>query len=135
MNEKIKEFLKQLEVDSGKFNNIDEATAGILSNIIHELKLKLVLEIGTSNGYSTIWFADATEKVVTYEINEERYELAKDNFEKLNLSNIELIKGDILDVFKEIEDIDFVFIDAKKADYLKYLKHIFNHSRNLTLMT
>jgi predicted O-methyltransferase YrrM len=85
------------------------------------------LEIGTFTGYSTLWFGLAFKKtggkVITLEIDPKYGREAALNFKKAGLE--EWIDSRICDALEEITrikgDFDFVFIDAWKPDYVKYL--------------
>src|SRR3989338_2015551 len=61
---------------------------------IKKHNFKTVLEIGTLKGYSAMKFSAVAEKVVTIENSKINAKEAKENFEKLNVKNIELIYGD-----------------------------------------
>ncbi len=86
------------------------------------------LEIGTFNGYSTLWFGLAFRKtggrVITIEYDRVSGEEARKNFEKAGLEGV--IDSRINDAFEEIPKIegnfDFIFIDAWKPDYVKFLR-------------
>ena len=85
------------------------------------------LEIGTFNGYSTLWFGLAFRKtggrVITIEYDRVSGEEARRSFEKAGLEGV--IDSRINDAFEEIPKIegnfDFIFIDAWKPDYIKFL--------------
>ncbi|MGD9346972.1 MAG: class I SAM-dependent methyltransferase [Candidatus Aminicenantes bacterium] len=86
------------------------------------------LEIGTFTGYSTLWMGLAFQKtdgeIITIEIEPSYAEVARENFLKAGLNDV--IESRISDALEEIPHItgtfDFVFIDAWKPDYLKYLR-------------
>ncbi len=86
------------------------------------------LEIGTFNGYSTLWLGLAFRKtggrVITIEYDRVRGEEARRNFKKAGLEDV--IDSRINDAFEEIPKIegnfDFIFIDAWKPDYVKFLR-------------
>jgi len=90
------------------------------------------LEIGTGYGYSTFWIAigalEANPNAVIYtvEIAPDRARLAMDFFEKAKLTNkVRFIIGDAKRVIETIEDtFDFVFIDARKEEYIVYLRKL-----------
>lgn len=91
---------------------------------------KHVVEIGTSNGYSGIWFCLALRKtggkLTTFEIDAERAELARQNFKRAGVdSMVTLIEGDAhKQVVKLKGPIDIVFLDADKQGYVDYLKKL-----------
>lgn len=62
-------------------------------------------------------------KLYTIEIDEERYNLAQENFKKSGLNNIVSIKGDAVEEIKKIDEkFDFVFIDASKGHYMEFFE-------------
>jgi predicted O-methyltransferase YrrM len=103
---------------------------GIFYNMLLRIqKSKKILEIGTSFGYSTLWFADAmnNSKIITIEKNPKKIKLAKENFRKAGVSKkIEIKEGIARDVLIQIsksklkEQFDFIFIDADKEGYPFY---------------
>ena len=86
------------------------------------------LEIGTYNGYSTLWlglaFRETGGKVYTVEIDPRPAREAQENFVKAGLADV--IDARINDAFDEIAklegEFDFIFIDANKEDYGKFLE-------------
>jgi predicted O-methyltransferase YrrM len=129
MRPNIQKLLNELE-NFGKTNytfNIPASTGKFFYNLVLISKAKNILEIGTSNGYSTIWLAEAAKKnkgkVTTIEISEKKVKMAKENFKRAKLSNIKIIHGDALkEIPKLKEKYDLMFIDAIKRDYVKYLQ-------------
>ena len=127
----MKELLKELE-KFGKENsmfNISKECGEFLYQLVRQFKPQNILEVGMSNGYSTIWLASAAKEfetpVTTMEIDSRKIKLAKENFKKAKLDNIRVIEGDALKIIPSLdEEFDFVFIDAVKKDYLNYLKSI-----------
>jgi len=89
-----------------------------LEKLIVQNNCKSILEIGTSSGHSTIWLAKAVAKtggkVITIEIDKDRYEKAKRNFEAAGVSHlIEMKFGDAMQIIPTLnERFDFVFSDA-----------------------
>src|SRR3954467_8763554 len=66
-----------------RFRNVEPETAELLGVLVRTMTAKRVLEIGTSNGFSTIWLGDAAEAVagtvLPREIEAERPAAARDN--------------------------------------------------------
>ncbi len=95
-----------------------------LAELVRDKKPKVVVECGTAVGYSGLWIgrelkAAGRGKLITIEINRERAEEAKANFERAGLADtVEVRVGDARQVVKDlIGPIDFVFIDCNYANY------------------
>jgi len=85
------------------------------------------LEIGTSNGYSTLWLADAVRanrgRLVSVEIDSERSSQAARNLDRAGLrSVVELRVQDAAEALKESPDAewDLIFLDAERPAYPGY---------------
>ena len=91
---------------------------------------KHVVEIGTSNGYSGIWFCLALRttggKLTTHDIDERRASLARENFKRAGVDGIvTLVMGDAHETVQNIkEPIDVLFLDADKEGYIDYLNKL-----------
>jgi predicted O-methyltransferase YrrM len=83
-----------------------------------------VLEIGTSNGYSTLWLADAVKptfgKVVTVEVSGAKAEIARRNLERSGLSpwvHQELTEAGQFLGRQPPSGFDLLFLDADREQY------------------
>jgi len=82
-----------------------------------------VLEIGASNGYSTIWLAAGVRhlggRVLSLEHDARKVDAWRQNVAEAGLDYCaDLIEGDAMETLPGIDDVfDLVFIDAEKADY------------------
>jgi len=91
---------------------------------------KHVVELGTSIGYSGIWFCLALEstdgKLTTFEIDPGRAAKARENFERAGVTNrITLVIGDAHERMTEVVGpVDIVFLDADKQGYVDYLEKL-----------
>ena len=89
-----------------------------------------IVEIGTSNGYATLWFCLALRttggKITTFEIDPERVALARENFRQAGVDKlVTIIQGDAHEtVTKLTEPIDIIFLDADKGGNLDYLNKL-----------
>ncbi|KPL13773.1 MAG: hypothetical protein AMS23_02425 [Bacteroides sp. SM1_62] len=128
-DEKVLPMLKHLPYRHGGMN-VPAEDGRLLYDIILENGYQRGLEIGTSNGYSALWlglaFKETGGRLITLEIEPQRAREAQENFEHAELDDI--IESRINDALKEIPVLegkfDFVFIDAWKPDYDKYLELI-----------
>lgn len=118
----------QNKKNNSKNWNISWNLGVFLSNLIDIKSPKCVLEVGTSNGFSTLFIAkyiNSNSIIYTVDVNEERLKNAKQNFAVCNLKNIYPICDkieNILQNFKFKEKIDFLFLDALQKDYLELIK-------------
>jgi predicted O-methyltransferase YrrM len=119
------------EHDSGqadrlqRFRNVEPETAELLGVLARATGAARLLEIGTSNGYSTLWLADAAEAVagslVSVDIDGERTEMARANLERAALA-AELRVQDAAEALASSLDAEwnFVFLDSERPAYVAY---------------
>lgn len=89
-----------------------------------------ILEIGSLGGYSTIWLARALPergRMITVDYRKEHLDVAAINIGRANLTNkVSLKLGEatqIMDqLIQEEHQVDFIFIDADKGNYPRYLE-------------
>ncbi len=111
---------------SQKMLNITHDTGVFLALLIKAGKSKNVLEVGTSNGYSTLWLADAVGadgSVTTIEQAADKVEMAERNFQRSGL------KPRIKQAAEEAgsfistrgdEEYDFIFLDSDRGHYVSW---------------
>ena len=125
LDKRIKNFLEE-NANNWRDMNISIADGKILYDIIVENNYKNVVEIGTSTGHSAIWIAWALSKtggkLITIEIDKERYLQAKSNFKKAGVSKfIDVKLADAHELVPKLPGkYDFVFSDADKYWYKNY---------------
>ncbi len=122
--------IKQEAINSGIPQiSISPEQLKFIQFLIKSINAKTILEIGTLYGYSAIGMAMAIPddgKVISIELEPERVELARRNINKAGFtSKIEVIEGRAIDLLPKIISnltLDFVFLDADKNNYYKYVK-------------
>ena len=108
--------------------NITRDTGRLLWILVHACGARRILEVGTSNGFSTIWLADAARsiggRVTTLEINPDKIALARTNLASPGLDGVvEIIEGPAADTLAALPGpFDLVFLDADRPSYLTYLE-------------
>ena len=100
-------------------------TGMFFSILIKAIEAKRVLEVGTSVGFSTLWFADAIGKkgrITTIEMDHLKIERARKHFKQAGVEKIiEIRHGVALDVLRTLKGrYDFVLLDADKENIIKY---------------
>jgi predicted O-methyltransferase YrrM len=110
--------------------NVPEIDGRLLRLLAEATGAKSVVELGTSSGYSGIWFCLALRqtggKLTTFDLSQERLALARKNFERAGVTElVKIVEGDAHETIKTVEGpVDLVFIDADKEGYVDYLEKI-----------
>ena len=111
--------------------NITRDTGEFLSVLVQATAARRVLEIGTSNGYSTLWLANAARAtggaVTTVELSDYKVGLARQNFSRSGLAaSITLVQDDAGRVLERAVDasFDLVFLDSERPEYPGWWPHL-----------
>lgn len=132
--------------------SITPDTGMFLKIILNAMHARRILEIGTSVGYSTLWFADAiiqngvtnveTEEkpIITIDMNHSKIKRATKNFDEAEVTGlVKVLEGNAKDKLQELSNnfhaknhlkntdglFDFVFFDADKENLREYFDLIF----------
>jgi predicted O-methyltransferase YrrM len=126
-------FAAGREYDAGQTNrldrlrNVEPDTAQLLGVLVRATRSRRILEIGTSNGHSTLWLADAAQstggRVQTLDIDPRRTELALANLHRAGLAD--LVDCRTLGAAQALAEYpddawDLVFLDAERPEYVGY---------------
>ena len=104
--------------------------AMLLRILVEARKAKCGVEVGSFKGFGAINMGIGFERnggrLYTLEINPGTADQCRENLRKVGLEKtVTCITGDALKTLPKLEgQFDFVFLDAKKSDYFKYLKAI-----------
>jgi caffeoyl-CoA O-methyltransferase len=115
--------------------NVDRETGRWLALLVRATGAREILEIGSSNGVSTIWLASAARenggRVTGTEILSERAKEANRNQAEAGLADVaQIVPGDARETAATLSGpFDLVFIDAEKDDYLDHLLAIVDRVR------
>ena len=103
----------------------DDETLNFLLVVLETCRPERILEIGTAVGLSGIAMLQTLTqaKLTTIELEEERYEAAKENFAEFGVAErVNAHLGDAGEILSMMNgQFDFVFLDGPKAQYEKYL--------------
>jgi predicted O-methyltransferase YrrM len=116
-----------LEDRLARLRNLEPPTARLLAVLARGLRAKRLLELGTSNGYSTIWLADAARacggELTSVEIEPARMAEADENLRRARLeASVELRLEDARACLAQSADAswDLIFLDAERSAYVSY---------------
>ena len=131
METRLEALLRQLETEGQQHDqhepeqnrrmlNLERGTAEVLALWIRSSQRRRVLEIGTSNGYSTIWLAWAVApsggRIISIDRSEAKHALADANLLRAGLRvAVELMRGDGTEAVAGVTGpLDAVFFDADR---------------------
>jgi len=139
MDRNLRELLKEIE-ERGRENdaraterarmmlNLEPASAQLLSILVRASGATRALEVGTSNGYSTIWLAwslaPAGGHIVSIDRNPDKHALARENLRRANLLDwVDLRTGDAAEIVRTLAGpFDLVFLDADRRKFRDLLQ-------------
>jgi predicted O-methyltransferase YrrM len=144
MNQRLSTFVHDLYADGVthdaaqpdrllKRRNLEPATAQLLSLIVRVARASQVVEIGTANGYSTIWLADAVSdtggnvvSIDTATVDEARANLDRADAAQPGLAKrVKLWQEDGGAYLARLAEgsVDLLFLDAERVEYPRWWPH------------
>lgn len=122
-----------------RYRNLDPESAHFISMQLQLMNARSVLELGTSNGYSTIWLAEAMEqtggRLTTVDTASQDEAMA--NIDRTGLSGtVEFVRTDAGAYLESQPDgsVDAIFLDAERTQYVGWWPHPFRVLRPGGLM-
>jgi predicted O-methyltransferase YrrM len=110
-----------------RWRNVEPETAEMLAVLARATKARRILEIGTSNGYSTIWLADAAQatsaQLTSLDVEASRTAIARENLAGAGLDGAaDLRTEDAAAFLRATPDgaFDLIFLDAERDAYVGY---------------
>jgi predicted O-methyltransferase YrrM len=133
LDELYRDGLRYDEAQADRLNrrrNLEPDAAALISVVLRAMGARTVVEIGTSNGYSTIWLADAVRaaggRVLSVDLDGAARELAAANLAAAGLADlVELRLGDGGAALAELPDggTDVLFLDSERPEYPGWWPH------------
>ena len=144
MNQSLSEVLDSLYADGVahdskqadrllKYRNLEPASAALLSLVVRIAGARRVVEIGTANGYSTVWLADAVGDTGGHVVT---VDTAANDEARINLARADKVQPDLAKrVALRREDgggflarladgtVDLLFLDAERVEYPSWWPH------------
>lgn len=114
---------------------VSEEDGRFLRSMIVATGATRALEIGGANGYSAIWIGlglrQTGGRLTTIEYDPARAKVAADNIRRAGLADVvTVVPGDAFTAIPTLQgDFDFVFLDAWKRDYKRFLDMVFPRMR------
>jgi predicted O-methyltransferase YrrM len=115
-----------------RLRNVEPDTARVLALLVRATAARRVLELGTSNGYSTIWLADAVRSVggrlLSVDVDAARSALAAQNLDRGAVRDpVELRVEDAAMTLRTSPESawDMIFLDAERSAYAGYWHDLF----------
>ena len=130
MEKKILTVLDEMEKSHQTYLSVPMLDGKALRLLTEVANARSVIEIGTSTGYSGLWFCLALQRtgghLTTFEIDHSRASEARQHFRQADVEKlVTLIEGDAHEQVAKLKTpIDLAFIDADKEGYVDYLNKI-----------
>ena len=112
------------------WRNLHPDSAALIALLVRAKQARKVLEVGTSNGYATLWLADAVRdtggSLCTLEIDKARKKAARQNLREAKLEDF--VRMEVCDAGEFLRDypkyFDVVLLDADRSQYTAYWPHL-----------
>jgi caffeoyl-CoA O-methyltransferase len=123
----VARVLQQIKAADKDLMAVSEEDGRFLQAMVVSRGAKRALEIGAANGYSAIWIAlglrETGGRLTTIEFDPARARGAAENIRRAGLADIvTVVPGDAFQQIPKIAGtVDFVFLDAWKKDYKRFL--------------
>jgi predicted O-methyltransferase YrrM len=126
-----REFDAQQSNRLARLRNLQPEAAELLGVLVRAAGARRILEVGTSNGYSTLWLADAAKvtggHVESLDIDPRRSDQACDNIARAGLKGLATCRtASAAQALIEYPDDawDLIFLDAERPEYVSYWPNV-----------
>jgi len=106
--------------------NLEPDTAALLATLVRVAGARRVIEIGTSNGYSTIWLAVAARDVGgrVISVDTQEWPGVRQNLRRAGVSvDLRLLEAGAYLADLPSGSVDLLFLDAERTEYAGWWPH------------
>jgi caffeoyl-CoA O-methyltransferase len=127
----IENVLKEVEAEGEKFLTVAPKEGRFLKMLVGAAQAKRVLEIGTAEGYGTLWLglgiAETGGHITTIEIVAERVQKARARINKAELAKgVTFHEGNAHGIVPKLDGpFDLIFMDADKDGQVDYFNKLY----------
>ncbi|MBK5295367.1 MAG: O-methyltransferase [Acidobacteriia bacterium] len=127
---RILSVLDEIRTAGRTYLSVPMTDGRVLRLLTEAVNAKSVVEIGTSTGYSGLWFCLALQNtggtLTTFEFDSGRAATARKHFQQAGVDRlVTVVEGDAHEKIKDLKGpVDVVFIDADKPGYPDYLEKV-----------
>lgn len=124
---KVLPVIDEMRRTGGTYLSVEVSDGRMMRLLVEATGAKNVVEIGTSTGFSGLWFClgllRTGGKLTTFEYDAGRAAAARANFRKAGVDVLAtVVQGDAHRTISQVAGpVDMVFLDADKEGYLDYL--------------
>ena len=131
----LQKLMQQIKAADTDLLAVSEEDGRFLRVLVTSSNATRALEIGGANGYSAIWIGLGLRQthghLTSIEYDPARAKTAAENIRKAGLSDVvTVVPGDAFQAIPKLQgEFDFVFLDAWKRDYKRFLDMVFPRLR------
>jgi caffeoyl-CoA O-methyltransferase len=128
--QRILSVLEEMRRSGRTYLSVGTEAGRMLRLLAEATDARHVVEIGTSTGYSGLWFCLALQKtggkLTTFEIHPGRAAIAQEHFKQAGVDGlVTIVLGDAHETVDQLTGpIDLLFLDADKSGYTEYLRKL-----------
>ena len=134
-------LMKRQVAEVAKVALKSQKEAQLLFRLVNLIKAETIVELGTSLGLTTAYLAlpNKEAKVWTFEGSKELLKIAKQNWKRLGIENVEAVQGNLDETLereaKNWRKVDFAFLDAnhRKETTIRYFDVLATHAGEKSL--
>ncbi len=130
MEQELFDVLSELEMQAGS-NIVPYQAAKMAAIMAVSNKARVIVEVGSGVGYTTLWLAYAASltggQVITCELDPAKVETTRANLDRAGMAGyVEILPGDARDTLRQRDEaVDFLFLDGENSQYETYFDVVY----------